>query len=55
MKAASAEELETVLPSFFASGDRAVLLEVETPRFENAPVLKSYFTYISGEPYPVNR
>lgn len=55
MKAASAEELETVLPSFFASGDRAVLLEVETPRFENAPVLKSYFTYISGESYPVNR
>ena len=32
-----------------------VLLEVETPRFENAPVLKSYFTYISGESYPVNR
>lgn len=55
MKAVSAEELETVLPSFFASGDRAILLEVETPRFENAPVLKSYFTYISGESYPVNR
>lgn len=54
LKASSAEELEAVLPAFFAPTDKGIILEVQTPRLENASVLRNYFRYLSGNPYPVN-
>jgi len=39
----STEELEKLLPTFFEKGTKAKLLEIFTPRKENAQVLKDYF------------
>lgn len=41
-------ELRTILSDFFKFSDRAAILEVETPRFENAGILKEYFKKLKG-------
>lgn len=41
--ARSTEELKKLLPAFFEKGTKAKLLEIFTPRKENAQVLKDYF------------
>lgn len=48
-QAASSAELEEVLPVFFAVADRPAILAVETPRLENAEVLKAYFRRLGGK------
>lgn len=42
------DELRSVLPEFYCITDRPSILEVETPRHENAEVLKEYFRKMSG-------
>lgn len=46
-KAVNEQELEELLPVFFKTGERASILEIETPRFENGRILKDYFTNLS--------
>lgn len=42
-KAGNEQQLEALLNDFFHAGERPAILEVETPRFENARILKEYF------------
>ncbi len=41
--ASSEEELISILPQFYATHNKVVILEVNTPRLENDQVLKGYF------------
>ncbi len=42
----SEDELLKVLPEFFANNNQASVLEVKTPRLENAKILKEYFNQL---------
>lgn len=42
-KATGEQQLKEVLSDFFNAAGRPAILEVETPRFENACILKNYF------------
>lgn len=42
-QAASEQELADILPAFFAPSEYPVILAVETPRYQNAEILKEYF------------
>lgn len=46
-KSVNEHELEELLPVFFEIGERASILEIETPRFENGRILKDYFINLS--------
>lgn len=48
-KAADEEGLRRLLPEFWCEAERPAILEVETPRLENAEVLRSYFRCLRGE------
>lgn len=41
------DELQSVLPGFYSISDRPTILEVRTPRYENAEILKEYFRKLS--------
>lgn len=47
--AGSEKELRNVLSDFFMISDRASILEVETPRYENAEILREYFRKLKVE------
>lgn len=47
LHAGNEEELLDALPEFFRISDRASILEIKTPRFENAEILKEYFRKLS--------
>ncbi|MEG2227712.1 MAG: 2-succinyl-5-enolpyruvyl-6-hydroxy-3-cyclohexene-1-carboxylic-acid synthase [Odoribacter sp.] len=44
--ATSADELQELLPVFFAPAERSAILEITTPRFQNSEVLKDYFRHL---------
>lgn len=48
-RAGGVEELETVLPAFWYEQDRPALLEIVTPRRENARLLKGYFESLKNK------
>lgn len=41
------DELQSVLPGFYSISDRPTILEIRTPRYENAEILKEYFRKLS--------
>lgn len=40
------ESLSNILPKFFTSSENPIILEIKTPRFENANILRNYFKYL---------
>lgn len=48
-EASAAEELQAVLPDFWAETGQSVILAVNTPRTVNAERLKAYFKSLTGE------
>lgn len=41
------DELQSVLPGFYSITERPSILEIRTPRYENAEILKEYFRKLS--------
>lgn len=41
------DELQSVLPGFYSISERPTILEIRTPRYENAEILKEYFRKLS--------